>query len=194
MSSATTRINFEHEKRQFLSKPDKSGAGRIDKDIMNLVNSINSKQDYYTKSSCSGRIILMKETGKKQENVFLLVSHDKISFRNLKNETEKASKKFNGLIYLKMEPCIIHIACNSLSSAFKIVDIARNCGWKKSGIISRRNVVELVSTEILATPVSKNEKIAISDDYLKVLSGECNKKLAMTRDKIKKLEKAAKSL
>ena len=82
-------MNFWHEKKQFLSKPDKSSAKGIDKDILSLVKKINSKPEYYTKSSCSGRIILIKETGKKQENAFLKVWHDKVSLKDLLNELKK---------------------------------------------------------------------------------------------------------
>ena len=40
--------NFQKEKSDFLSKKDKSKKGSIDKHIVKLVNSINSKEDFYT--------------------------------------------------------------------------------------------------------------------------------------------------
>jgi tRNA wybutosine-synthesizing protein 3 len=182
-------MTFQNEKCQFLSKPDKSMAHEIDKDILKLVNLINSKPCYYTKSSCSGRIILLKD-GKKQENVFLFKSHDKISFEHLEKGLKDSVKKYKGLIYLKLEPCIMHVACNSLSKALELVNIARNAGWKKSGIISKRNIIEAVSTENLAAPVADKGKIIIDNNYLQILSKECNSKLLQTRQKIKQLYKA----
>ena len=50
---------FEKEKQDFLSKKDKSKKGSIDDGIIGLINLINSKSDYYTTSSCAGRIVLL---------------------------------------------------------------------------------------------------------------------------------------
>ena len=183
---------FDKIKKDFLSKPDKSGIRAIDSAIIPLVNKINKLQNYYTTSSCAGRIILMKETGKKQENVFLFRSHDKINSKTLKNALNKAVKGYKDMIYLKHEPCIMHVACNSLNDAFNLTNLSRQCGWKKSGIISKSNVVEMLSTEILAVPVADKGKIIVNDNYLNTLVLECNKKLKQTRQKIKNLEKKIK--
>ncbi len=181
---------FQSEKKQFLQKPDKSSAGEIDAAIIKLVGKINNLKEYYTKSSCAGRILLIKDTGEKQENAFLFVSHEKVSLEIVKQEIEKVSRDFKGLIYLKMEPCILHVACSNSESAFKLVDISRQAGWKKSGVISSKNIVEMLSTELLATPVANNSQILVEDEYLKLLVSEANNKLSKTRDKIKKLENA----
>jgi len=183
---------FDKIKKDFLSKPDKSGIRAIDNAIISLVNKINKNSRYYTTSSCAGRIILMKETGKKQENAFLFRSHDKINNKTMKNELNNAIKKYNGIIYLKHEPCIMHVACCSLNDALNLTNLARQCGWKKSGIISKSNVVEMLSTEILAVPVADKGKIIVNDNYLDILVSESNKKLALTRQKIKNLEKKIK--
>jgi len=183
-------MNFTHEKQQFLKKPDKSSIHGIDKDILALVKKINSKSEYYTTSSCSGRIILMKETGKKQEKVFLFKSHSKIKLEQLKNALNSALKSYKGMVYLKLEPCIMHIACKDFASAIKLTNIARNSGWKKSGIISRKNIVEMLSTEYLACPVADKGKIIVDNNYLKILLDESNKKLNQTKQKIKQLEKS----
>jgi tRNA wybutosine-synthesizing protein 3 len=180
-------MSFINEKRQFLSKPDKSSIKRIDKAILPLVKKINSNPAYYTTSSCSGRIILMKETGKKQENVFLFRSHEKVNFKEIKQALDSAARKSKGTIYIKHEPCIMHVACRNFDSAIKLVNTARNSGWKKSGIISRRNIIETLSTETLAAPAADKGKIITNDDYLKTLINECNKKLKQTKNKIKNL-------
>jgi tRNA wybutosine-synthesizing protein 3 len=190
MSKNLKLNNFWHEKNQFFSKPDKSSAGGIDKDILQLVRKINSKPDYYTTSSCSGRIILMKETGKKQESVFLFISHSKVSLAQLKAALAKAIKSYKKMIYLKIEPCIMHIACKDFDSAIKLTNLARNSGWKKAGIISKRNIIEAVSTENLAAPVADKGKIIIENNYLQILLKECNIKLSQTRQKIRRLYKA----
>ncbi|MEM2956277.1 MAG: hypothetical protein QW041_01750 [Candidatus Pacearchaeota archaeon] len=186
-------MSFINDKKQFLSKPDKSSAGCIDSAISSLVKKINLKENYYTTSSCAGRIVLMPETGKKSKNVFLKIWHEPISFNEFKEILYCSIKSYTGIIYLKHEPCIMHVACNSLEKALPLINLARQSGWKKSGIISIRPekvVCELVSTEILAAPIAINKKVLADDNYLKTLISECNKKLVMTREKIRKFEKA----
>ena len=58
-------MSFINEKKVFLSKLDKSNKSSIDKNILNLINLINQKDDYYTTSSCSGRVYLRSDSNKK---------------------------------------------------------------------------------------------------------------------------------
>jgi len=189
-------MNFLQQKKQFLSKPDKSGIGGIDEDIRKLVDLINRNPNFYTTSSCAGRIILMRETGKKQESVFVFVTHKKARADEIRYALLH-DKRATNMIYLKEEPCILHAACRTIEDASRLVNLARQSGWKKSGIISTKKgkvMVEMVSTEILAAPVSENGKLLIEDPYLKVLVRESNKKLAQTREKIKNLENNFKAM
>ncbi|MFC1685852.1 hypothetical protein ACFLZZ_02395 [Nanoarchaeota archaeon] len=185
-------MNFEHEKKQFLSKRDRSPIGEIDKDILPLCNLINSKKDYYTNSSCSGRILLMKELGKKIENAFLFTTHNKTSFKEVKRALSKI--KVTDPVYFKHEPCIMHITCRDIKDAFKIVNIARNVGWKRSGVFTKRNCVELISTEVIRTPVMDKGKILVEDSYLDLLVKQANIKLTQTRKKISNLTEELKVL
>jgi len=190
-------MDFSKQKKDFLSKPDKSGIGGIDEDIKKLVDIINTSSEFYTTSSCAGRIVLMRETGEKQENVFVFVTHKKTNSKKIINALKNDDLTKSDLIYLKEEPCILHVACKDPMSAQALVSLARNLGWKKSGIISIKRdkiMVECISTEILATPVADKGKMLISEDYLDILVKECNTKLSRTREKIKKLEKEFKKL
>jgi len=186
---------FSNQKNSFLSKPDKSGIGGIDEAIRPLINIINKSQDYYTTSSCAGRIILMIETGKKLENVFVFSSHFKIRKSQIENALRLDKRARSSLIYMKAEPCILHVACRTIGHAERLVNIARQSGWKKSGIIGikpERVMAELVSTEILATPVHEHGKLLFDESYLNILVHEANQKLAKTREKIKKLQNSFK--
>jgi tRNA wybutosine-synthesizing protein 3 len=189
---------FEFLKKQQFRHLDKSDEGHVDKKILPLIKKINSKKDYYTTSSCSGRIVLIKGKEKKQEGLYLFKSHERISSRELKEEMQKAAKEYHGLIYSKMESCIMHIACSSLERAQSIVNKAKLAGWKNSGIIATesnrdRIVCEIASTERIALPIINKGKILVSDNFLKLLASESNKKLARTWEKIKKLEKIIKN-
>jgi len=188
-------MSFLNEKKQFLAKPDKSSAGETDKAILPLIKAINLLENYYTTSSYAGRIILIKEKGKKQKAAFLFRSHETVNFNKIKNALENTVKKTNETIYFKHEPAILHVSCSSIVKAQELVNVARECGWKKSGIIASKNkmIVELVSVEQLATPVAINSKIIITETYLKILVSEANNKLLLTRKKIKRLENLIKN-
>jgi tRNA(Phe) wybutosine-synthesizing methylase Tyw3 len=121
------------------------------------------------------------------------VFHSKISSNDILKSLPSYPK--TPISYIKHEPCIMHVACKTLSHASNLVSLARNAGWKKSGILNikqERVMCELVSTEILAAPIADKGKLIVPEDYLKILVSECNKKLDMTRNKIKNLEKSFK--
>lgn len=182
-------MGFEQEKSKQLARKDKSGKGDWDKEIANLCRKINAQKEYYTTSSCAGRIVLIKALEEKAKNVFLFKSHEKISFSQLKKELEKAGK-YKGMIYFKQEPCILHVACLDLSSGLKLLEKARIAGWKRSGLIAKgkRIILELMSTEKIELPIMFNGKIPVDENYLKLIVEEANKKLMRVREKIKKLE------
>lgn len=184
-------ITFERRKADCLGKDDKSSIGGWDKPIQKLCDKINKTENYYTLSSCSGRHVLIKNVEKKTHDLFLFRTHDKTSFRELKKELTKALESKEGVIY-KQEPVILHICCKTLEDSEKMLNRAREAGWKNSGIMSLqgRIVLELRSTEHLALPIIEKGKILVDDEFLRVLVREGNKRLVKTWEKIDKLEKS----
>ena len=184
---------FSKRKKDVLLKLDKSHIGKWDEKIAELCNKINSLENYYTTSSCSGRIILMIDAEKKGENLFVAFYHNKISFEELKKGLNLALKK-NNKIKFKLEPCILHVSCKTLEDAEKLYEKAKLAGWKKSGIVGVKNgfTAELNSTEKLEFPIIQNKKILVDDDFLKIVLDEANKKLEKSWMKIKKLEEGIK--
>lgn len=184
-------MDFQTQKNKQLSRKDKSNKQTWDKAIVPLCNKINSKRDYYTTSSCAGRIILLIDSEKKQKGLFVFRTHSKISYKELKKVLDNVKSKYKQLICFKQEPCILHVACKTFEAAQQLVNKAKFAGWKRSGIMasSNRIVCELMSTEHLALPIINKGKLLVSDDYLKLLVKQANKKLLRTRSKIKKLEK-----
>ncbi|MFA5071688.1 MAG: tRNA wybutosine-synthesizing 3 family protein [Candidatus Pacearchaeota archaeon] len=183
-------MNFQQRKKDVLSKLDKSSIGKWDEKIISLCDKINSLENYYTTSSCSGRILLMIDQEKKAENLFLFVSHDKVSFKKLKDELNSALKiKKN--VKFKMEPCILHIACESLEDAEKLFEIGKNAGFKRLGIIGTSHgfTFELNSSEKLEFPIIQNKKILVDDKFLKIAVDEANRKLEKSWMRIRKLER-----
>ena len=188
------RDHFIFRKNNQLKKADKSIKQNWDDKIINLCELANKNDNYYTTSSCSGRILILIDSKEKRDNLFIKVWHNQISFIELKKELnnliDSKEKIKNKLIYFKQDPCILHIACRNLESAQKMLDIGILAGWKRSSIISSRKrfVIELNSTEKIEFPIIKEGKLLVDDNFLKIIVSESNKKLKTSWEKINKLE------
>lgn len=186
-------FQFNRRKKQQFMKNDRSLKQSIDEKIRKLCEKINKNDNYYTTSSCSGRILLLRNIKEKRDDVILYSSHDIIDFILLKKELKKliSANKLKEIIYFKQEPCILHVACSSLEYAQKLHDLAKESGWKRCGIIAsgKRFVAELNGTERLEFPVVKNGKILVDDNFLKLIVSESNMKIKESWEKIERLER-----
>lgn len=158
--------NFSQQKQDVLLRIDKSSKQSWDKKIIRLCERINKNNNYYTTSSCSGRVVIMLDKEKKGKGLFIKIYHDLINLKKLKNDLDKIAsfhsvinnkqlmKNSNinninnkqliksknlargNIIKFKQEPCILHVACKTLKDAQNLYDKAKLAGWKKSGIIA----------------------------------------------------------
>jgi len=178
-------VNFDNDKKQHMHKLkhlDKSKKGFVDEPILKLVNLINSKKDYYTTSSCSGRIVVtaFSDDMKKNKTKWLFVSHALIK----KNQFNL--KLVRELTYLRFEPFIIHIVAKDIDCATKLLQSAKDIGLKRAGIISAKNriVLEIIGHDWLVAPIAKDNNLLIDKDYLKFLIKEANIKFRNNQKRI----------
>ena len=179
---------FLQRKSAVLSKLDKSSIGKWDEKIVLLCRKINSRKNFYTTSSCAGRIVLMLDREEKIPNLFLKTWHDKISFKELKG----ALREIKGdLIKFKLEPPILHVACRNLEDASELLEKAKSIGWRRSGInaCGKNIVLELNSTERLEFPIVNKKEILVNENFLKLIVKQANEKLKKGWKKIEKLKK-----
>jgi tRNA wybutosine-synthesizing protein 3 len=185
------RDRFLQRKTAVLLKLDKSSVGGWDEKIRKLCEKVNRLPDFYTTSSCSGRIILMIQQEKKGKNLFLKNWHDKVYFDELKSALNELEKK-KDIIKFKLEPPILHIACRDLKSATFILEKAKYLGFKRSSILTcdKNIIVELNSSDRMEFPIIKNGRILVDEEFLRLILEISNYKLEKGLEKIKKLEKA----
>lgn len=211
--------NFAKEKSDFLKKKDKSRKGSIDKDIVGIVSLINSRQDFYTTSSCAGRIVLLEtKSQKKNECNWIFAKHDKATFNeiykalkpynkiNLKSREKLPLKKsklketsfesgFKHPIWFKQQPIILHVACRNLDAAKRLLDIARKV-FKHSGILSvtdRKTTIQITGSERIDTIIA-DRNFAADDEYIRHLLRYANNNFSENKRKTKKLFNAIKDL
>jgi tRNA wybutosine-synthesizing protein 3 len=184
-----SRDRFIQRKVAVLSKLDKSSIGKWDKKIKKLCEKINNLQDFYTTSSCSGRVILMIQQEKKENDLFLKVWHNKISFNELK-KTLNELLKLKKIIKFKLEPPIIHIACRDMKKATEMLEKAKYIGFKRSGLLTfdKNIILELNTSERMEFPIINKGKILVDDEFLRLIVKMSNEKMEKWWEKIHKLE------
>ncbi len=163
-----------------LNNLDKSKKGSVDVLMKPIINTINKKKDYFTTSSCSGRIIILKPADIKKDVEWLFVSHELVDYERIKPFIKQ------GLLF-KLEGFILHVACRSVDSAIKLLNITKRLGLKRSGIVSVSDkyfLIEIISTEQLHVPLSES----LTENYIKLIIDIANNKLKKTHEKIIKLK------
>jgi len=186
---------FKKRKEGVMSKLTRAIAeNEVDQDILETLKLINAKKEYYTTSSCAGRIALiwMPELGDKKRSIFLGKWHRKIRYEEL---IESLNFKNSGVTFLVSQSPIIHVASYDLKSAIKIRNLAFSCGFKNTGIksITSKIVVEILSTERIDVPLGEKE-LLVNEEYLRFLVKYANKALERSRKKLKKLNKKLEEL
>ncbi|XP_067109345.1 tRNA wybutosine-synthesizing protein 3 homolog isoform X2 [Osmerus mordax] len=98
----TTENTFGQWKKQCLNKIDFSKKGSVDEDISHVVALLNSNENYFTTSSCSGRTILVDGLSdshevQKQNCSWLFVSHQKCQVEDVHYVAINAGFRNSGL-------------------------------------------------------------------------------------------------
>ncbi len=181
-------MSFDEEKGKALKNMlfnDKSNKGSVDKPIRDLIDKINSLEDYYTTSSCSGRIIMLTipPSGSKKDSEFLYRTHEQAFEDDIIKVLDSLDEK--DPVWFRQEPVILHVAARSLEAASRLLRAARAVGLKRCGLfeVENRLMLELMSTEKMDSIVAKRGNILVSDDYVRILVSEANKKLKRTWEK-----------
>ena len=98
---------FLQDKRRYLeelskeSDPewrDKSRAGKVDKQILPFVETVNKKNHLFTTSSCAGRIIVTQSNPKNKSYSidWLFVTHDYVDCAEMVKKVKEELKEENG--------------------------------------------------------------------------------------------------
>lgn len=177
-----------------LGKPDKSRKGEVDEAAWPFINTINSLKDFYTTSSCAGRIdtFLEPASGKKHDAQWLFVTHGEAEEIEVLKSLESLPEE---TVWLRMEPPIFHVACRDLSAAERLLKVCQSHGFKRSGIISmggrsarqQRVMLEVLGNERIDTPVAIDGKLLFDHSYIKFLVQKANEKLLETRKRLEEL-------
>ena len=181
---------FLESKNKALKKLEKDkNEDKIDDDIKEIINLINSFEDYYTSSSCAGRIVIIElpELGNKREAKFLGKWHREVEFREIKTAIDLANF---GMIWLLAQSPILHVNSKSNLSADKLIKIAISSGFKNSGIKSFTGnvVIEICSTERLDSHIGNDGLLFFNPKHLKLIVDISNIIIKRSKKKLNILE------
>ncbi|AFK21629.1 hypothetical protein [Pyrococcus sp. ST04] len=164
--------------------------GEVDNDIIDLLLLINSIKGIYTTSSCSGRIGILEEPalGAKPLSRWLIKVHRPLKFEEAKEALKRAE---SGIIFLKSQPPIFHVVAEDLEKAIAVHEIGLASGFKYTTFkaISSRYLVEINGTEYLTTPLGRDGKILVDDEYLEFAIDIGNKMLERGKSRLPRLYK-----
>jgi tRNA wybutosine-synthesizing protein 3 len=173
--------------------------GKVDPYMLEIISIINSSDDYYTTSSCSGRmqLIALPKLGDKLGSTVCGKWHDTIEMEQLKEALETWDG--HDMLMLLVQSPVVHVVCRDLNAAVKLRNIGNESGFKYSTIRSiqetstdeenAKNILgELLSTERLDIPIGKEGKVFPDDEYLDYILELSTQAMERSRGKLVRLK------
>jgi tRNA wybutosine-synthesizing protein 3 len=164
--------------------------GYLDEDLLPILILFNLDKRIYTMSSCSGRITISDSTypWSREETSVVFKKHEPISVEEIIPIYEKPVVR---RLWFNVTGPIIHLSVNSLDYALEVLKIARNAGYKHSGILSINSskgvLLELTTGIWMSQLLKTREKTIIEKDKLKELVDTGNEILRRGKEMLDRL-------
>lgn len=187
-----------NKKDRIKDLEDKVNEGEVDFAIKPLLDIINSKPDYFTTSSCAGRIVILQlpKLGDKENAEFLGKWHREVELEEVKGVFSKIQDK--NKVFLITQSPIVHVRCKTLDSAISLRNKAVGSGLKYSTLKSItlnsksepvKIVVEILSSENIHIPISEGKKLYPDEEYLNFMIENANYALNRAQEKLERFRK-----
>lgn len=167
------------------------GQGQVDQRALPVLEALNAREEYFTTSSCAGRIVLLEvpSIGNKTGARFLEKWDDAIDTAALQRALARAN---DGELWLMAQPPIFHIAATDIEAAAALVSVARESGFKNSSIkaLGSRIRVEIASTEEMDVPLGKDGRLFCDRKYLELVVELANEILYSVQEKLTLLQES----
>lgn len=170
---------------------EKAVAGKkADPNIISLCRFLNGLPEFFTASSCSGRITVLEldEQENKRESAFFYKKHGKI---NAALVWKRVHEKSQNNLWFKQEPFILHLGTNSLENANLLLESCREAGIKRAGIMVAKPgkfVLEIIGTHGMAIPIKQKKRVLVEKKFFSFLSKQANQKLERNFARLKRFE------
>ena len=190
---------FDRAKKAMLQKLDTVlREGRVDPGAIPVINALNRRCEYYTTSSCEGRIQVIRTNriGDKAGAEVLGKWHERIDPKDLRAALDRWDGK--GYVYLMVQSPIFHVVVRDLGAAVELQRTGMRCGFKYSTIRSLKLArtgpdkitVELLSSLRFDMPLAHRGRIYPDHDQLEFLTDRANEVIGMCKERLARLADA----
>ncbi|WP_297477037.1 hypothetical protein [Thermococcus sp.] len=183
--------NFEEQKEKAMVGLRKAlEEDKVDHDIIPLLEKINALDNYFTTSSCSGRVSVMEMPyfGDKLNSAWLGKWHREVTVEEVLGAIGK--HKTGQLWFLVRSP-ILHVAARTMEDAVKLLNLSIGLGFKYSNIKSvshKKLLVEIRSTERMDVPLGEGGELWVGEEYIERIVNLSNAQMRRFKGKLKRLE------
>ncbi len=161
-----------------------------DDDMVELLMLLNSHDNYYTTSSCSGRIVLLSIPciGAKRAAEFVGKWHFEVDKAEiLAAIAEWRARHRSGYLWLMAQSPVLHVSYADIDCARTLLTLAITAGFKYSGIKSitgERVMVKILSTERMDVPIGREGVMFCGEQYLEFILTIANSLLVRGKTKL----------
>jgi len=183
--------SWEKRKAEYMERIERDREiGYLDPGIDEILRIINSREKSYTTSSCTGRISAVDAVypWKREEETPVFKKHDFVTAKEIRELMKIVPRD---ILWLIASGPILHICCRDLEEAGYFLQVARQSGFKHSGIMSFSEdcfMVELISGTQLFIPLRSATSIFISEDSIEELLSLLNGALSEGRRRLERLK------
>ncbi len=183
--------NFNEQKERAMEGLRKALAeDKVDHDIIPLLEKINALDNYFTTSSCSGRISVMEmpHFGDKLNSLWLGKWHGEVVVEEV---LEAVGRHSRGQLWFLVRSPILHVAAKTMEDAVKLLNLAIGLGFKYSNVKSishKKLLVEIRSTERMDVPLGEDGELWIDEEYIGRIVNLANAQVRRFKGKLKRLE------
>jgi len=164
--------------------------GYMDSDIVDVILFFFKRKYSFTTSSCSGRITVVDAVmpWKRKDSTVIFKKHSTVSIDDV---VKYLSEVPVSRLWLIVTGPIIHVNSAKLSEAREVIKIARDSGFKHSGIMSmgKKGIISELRTGIrIAQLLKDKERLYITRDDLEGILRIFNEALLEGKKRLKRLE------
>ena len=152
---------------------------------------IQRTENYFTTSSCSGRIVVLDLDAqeKKREGAFHAKWHRKVK---LEEAWKALHEKSAHNLWFKQEPFILHIGTHDLAHAERILQACKRAGAKRAGINSFKEgkyIIEIIGHQGMSFLAKEKGNVLVEKKFLEKQVQIANRKLELNFQHLKRLER-----
>lgn len=185
------KARFEMVKANHKKSLEKAIAEKkIDPLMIDISKFIASTTNYFSTSTCSGRIVLLQlnDAEDKAPGAFFRKWHSTVKVEEVWQALQEENEKN---IWFKQEPFVFLIGTNTFENAKVIIEICKRIGVKRCGINffeEGKVLIEIMGSQGMAFMAKEKNKILVSKEFMQKQIEIANQKWKKNDRKLKEFE------